>query len=90
MKFTIIKFHGYPSSGIRSGTCGQTDRRTGGLMDMTQLMDTFREYAKAPKTFKKKRFGKPILRWDNDIEINVAGSNVDSICMAADWVEWLL
>jgi hypothetical protein len=53
-------------------------------------MDTFRDYAKAPKTYKKKRFGKPILKWDNNIEINIAGGNVDSIYLAADWVEWLL
>jgi len=66
------------------------DRRTDGRMDMTQLTDTFSDYAKAPKTYKKKRFGKPILRWDNNTEINVAGDNVDSIYLGADWVEWLL
>ena len=59
-------------------------------MDMTQLIDTFRYYANAPKTYNKKRFVKPILRWDNNTEINVAGDNVDSIYLAADWVEWLL
>lgn len=57
---------------------------------MMQLMDTFCDYAKAPKTYKKKRFGKPILRWANNTESNVAGDNVDPIYLAADWVEWLL
>ena len=64
--------------------------RTDGRMDMTQLMDTFRVYADTPETYKKKRFGKPILRWGNNTEINVAGANADSIYLATDWVEWLL
>jgi len=59
-------------------------------MGMTQLIDTSRYYANAPKTYNKKRFGKPILRWDNNTEINAAGDNVVSIYLAADWVEWLL
>jgi len=59
-------------------------------MDMTQLMDTFRDCANAPKTYNKKGFGKSILRWDNNTEINVAGDNVDSIYLAAGRVEWRL
>jgi hypothetical protein len=46
-------------------------------MDMTPLIGTFRDYANAPSTYKKMRFGTHIVRWDNNTEINVAGDNVD-------------
>jgi len=40
-----IKFHESPSSGNRSVTCRQADRRT----DMTKLIVVFRNFAKGPK-----------------------------------------
>jgi len=39
------KFHGNPSSGSRTDTCGQTDGQT----DMKNEIVAFRHYAKAPK-----------------------------------------
>jgi len=44
-KYSNIKFHENRSSDSLIVPCGQTDGRT----DMTKLIDSFRNFAKAPK-----------------------------------------
>jgi hypothetical protein len=44
-KAPYVKFHEYPSSGSRVVACGQTDGQT----DMTKLIITSLNFAKAPK-----------------------------------------
>jgi len=45
-KYSNIKYHEYPSLGIRIVSCGQTDTRT----DMTKLIVAFYNSANAPKS----------------------------------------
>jgi hypothetical protein len=45
-----IKFDANPSIGSRFVACGQTDRRTDGQKDMTEVTVAFRNFACAPKT----------------------------------------
>jgi len=42
MKSFNIKFHGKPSSGSRSNTCGQTDK--------TKIRDDYRHYRNTPRS----------------------------------------
>jgi hypothetical protein len=51
-KYTSIKFHKDPSSGIRVVPCGHRHRGDG-QTDMTKLTVNFRNFANVPKTKKK-------------------------------------
>jgi len=53
-KYSKIKFHenSFSESGVVA--CRETDGRTGKRIDMTNLTDAFRNFAKAPKMISNK------------------------------------
>jgi murein L,D-transpeptidase YafK len=53
MKVSNIMFHGNSFSDSRVDMCVQAEKGTDRLTDMTQLIDAFRGYAKAPKIIKQ-------------------------------------
>jgi hypothetical protein len=63
-KFTITKFHEYPSSAKKVVPCEQKNRQT----DTTQVIVAFRNFAKTPKKYgahqnKNIKWNKTLVFW---------------------------